>query len=95
MLTNLIIKNFILIENLTLSFGHKLTVLTGETGAGKSILLDAVSFVLGSRSDTSVISKDCDQTSVCATFDLNKNHPAIIKLIENDILNKSDIQNQN
>ncbi|MBD5405247.1 DNA repair protein RecN [bacterium] len=95
MLTNLIIKNFILIENLTLSFGHKLTVLTGETGAGKSILLDAVSFVLGARSDTSIISKDCEQTSVCATFDLQKNHPAITKLIDNDILSKSDIQNQN
>ena len=95
MLTNLIIKNFILIENLTLSFGHKLTVLTGETGAGKSILLDAVSFVLGSRSDTSIIQKDCDSTSVCATFDLKATHPAIKKLIENEILNSNEISNQN
>ena len=95
MLTNLIIKNFILIENLTLSFGHKLSVLTGETGAGKSILLDALSFVLGARSDTSLISKDKDSTSVCATFDLPIKHPAINKLLENEILKKEDLTTSN
>ena len=81
MLTNLVIKNFILIENLELSFGHKLTVLTGETGAGKSILLDAVSFALGSRSDTSMIKNGCDTMSVIASFDVQKNHPSVKLLI--------------
>ena len=94
MLTNLSIKNFILIENLTLSFGHKLTVLTGETGAGKSILLDAVSFVLGSKSDTTIIQKGYDTTSVCASFDLPSHHPAITKLTENEILSTNEISNQ-
>ena len=94
MLTNLSIKNFILIENLTLSFGHKLTVLTGETGAGKSILLDAVSFVLGSKSDTTIIQKGYDTTSVCASFDLPSSHPAITKLTENEILSTNEISNQ-
>lgn len=95
MITNLIIKNFILIENLSLSFGHKLTVLTGETGAGKSILLDAVSFVLGSRSDTNLIGKDAESTSVCASFELNDKHPAIKKLIENEIIKTTEINTYN
>ena len=86
MLVNLIIKNFILIENLQLSFGHKLTVLTGETGAGKSILLDALSFVLGARGDTGLIKQPHDSTSVIATFDLNANHPAIALLKEQGII---------
>ncbi len=91
MLTNLIIKNFILIENLELSFGHKLTVLTGETGAGKSILLDAVSFALGSRSDTSMIKNGCDSMSVIASFDVLKNHPSIKILLDNGIVSSSEI----
>ena len=91
MLTNLVIKNFILIENLELSFGHKLTVLTGETGAGKSILLDAVSFALGSRSDTSMIKNGCDLMSVIASFDIPKIHPAIKLLIDNDIISEKEV----
>ena len=91
MLTNLVIKNFILIENLELSFGHKLTVLTGETGAGKSILLDAVSFALGSRSDTSMIKNGCDTMSVIASFDVQKNHPSVKLLIENEIISESEV----
>lgn len=91
MLTNLVIKNFILIENLELSFGHKLTVLTGETGAGKSILLDAVSFALGSRSDTSMIKNGCDTMSVIASFDVPKKHPSVKLLIENDIILASEV----
>ncbi len=91
MLTNLVIKNFILIENLELSFGHKLTVLTGETGAGKSILLDAVSFALGARSDTSMIKNGCDSMSVIASFDVAKTHPSIKVLIEHDIVSESEV----
>ena len=94
MLTNLVIKNFILIENLELSFGHKLTVLTGETGAGKSILLDAVSFALGSRSDTSMIKNGCDTMSVIASFDVQKNHPSVKLLIENEIISESEVGEQ-
>ncbi len=85
MLTNLITKNFILIENLDLSFGHNLTAFTGETGAGKSILIDAVSFILGARSDVSQIQNGKDFTSVIATFDTKKNN------IITDILTRFDI----
>ena len=91
MLTNLVIKNFILIENLELSFGHKLTVLTGETGAGKSILLDAVSFALGARSDVSMIKNGCEAMSVIASFDVKKTHPAIKLLLENEIISNGEI----
>ncbi len=91
MLTNLVIKNFILIESLELSFGHKLTVLTGETGAGKSILLDAVSFALGARSDTSMIKNGSDSMSVIASFDVLKTHPSIKLLLENEIISQSEV----
>ena len=91
MLTNLVIKNFILIESLELSFGHKLTVLTGETGAGKSILLDAVSFALGARSDTSMIKNGSEAMSVIASFDVLKNHPSVKLLLENDIISQSEV----
>jgi DNA repair protein RecN (Recombination protein N) len=86
MLTHLLIKNFILIESLQLSFGHKLTVLTGETGAGKSILLDAVAFVLGARADASQITGGKEAASVAATFELKSGHPAAVLLAENGII---------
>ncbi|MBR4891832.1 MAG: DNA repair protein RecN [Alphaproteobacteria bacterium] len=69
MLTNLNISNIVLIEKLNLEFGVGLNILTGETGAGKSILLDALSLALGARSDTGLIRHGCDSASVSATFD--------------------------
>ena len=69
MLTGLHISNIVLIERLNLDFGSGLNVLTGETGAGKSILLDALSLALGARSDTGLIRHGCDAASVIAEFD--------------------------
>lgn len=69
MLINLSISNIVLIERLNLSFGAGLNILTGETGAGKSILLDALSLALGARSDTGLIRHGCDMASVTAVFD--------------------------
>ncbi|MBO5705338.1 MAG: DNA repair protein RecN [Alphaproteobacteria bacterium] len=69
MLVNLSISNIVLIERLNLGFGAGLNVLTGETGAGKSILLDALSLALGARSDTGLIRHGCDSASVVAEFD--------------------------
>lgn len=69
MLVNLNISNIVLIEKLNLEFNGGLNVLTGETGAGKSILLDALSLALGARSDTGLIRHGCDMASVIATFD--------------------------
>ncbi|MBQ8042507.1 MAG: DNA repair protein RecN [Alphaproteobacteria bacterium] len=70
MLVGLHISNIVLIEKLNLEFGMGLNVLTGETGAGKSILLDALSLALGARSDVGLIRHGCDGASVVAEFDV-------------------------
>jgi DNA repair protein RecN (Recombination protein N) len=69
MLTSLAIRNVVLIEALDLSFGPGLGVLTGETGAGKSILLDALGLVLGDRADSGLVRAGEEQASVTATFE--------------------------
>ena len=69
MLVGLNISNIVLIERLNLEFGRGLNVLTGETGAGKSILMDALSLALGARSDVGLIRHGCDMASVTAEFD--------------------------
>jgi len=69
MLTALAIRNIVLIEGLELGFGPGLGVLTGETGAGKSILLDALGLVLGNRAETGLVRAGEDQASVTATFE--------------------------
>ncbi len=69
MLNNLYISNIVLIEKLNLQFGQGLNIMTGETGAGKSILLDALALALGARSDAGLIRAGCDMASVTAEFD--------------------------
>lgn len=69
MLTELNISNIVLIEKLNLQFSKGLNVLTGETGAGKSILLDALALGLGARSDTGLIRHGCEVASVTVSFD--------------------------
>ncbi|MBV8869195.1 MAG: AAA family ATPase, partial [Acetobacteraceae bacterium] len=69
MLTALSIRDVVLIERLELSFGAGLTVLTGETGAGKSILLDSLGLALGARADTALVRAGAEQASVAACFD--------------------------
>ncbi len=68
MLTNLYISNIVLIEKLNLEFGGGLNVLTGETGAGKSILMDALSLALGARSDAGLVRAGCDMGTSTAEF---------------------------
>lgn len=77
MLTSLAIKNIVLIETLELSFDEGLGVLTGETGAGKSILLDALGLVLGNRAESNLLRAGEDQASVTATFEFASFPPAI------------------
>lgn len=71
MLTDLIIKNVAIIDQLHLSLHPGLTVLTGETGAGKSIIIDAVSLLMGGRASTDIIRSDADEAVVEALFDLS------------------------
>ena len=76
MLRSLDIRNMLLIDRLELEFRPGLNVLTGETGAGKSILLDCLGFVLGWRGRAELVRKGADQGEVVAVFDLPKGHPA-------------------
>ena len=85
MLTGLAIRDVVLIEALDLEFGPGLGVLTGETGAGKSILLDALGLALGVRADTGLVRQGAGQASVTATFELPADHAALALLAENDL----------
>ncbi len=76
MLRGLNIRNMLLIDRLDLEFSGGLNVLTGETGAGKSILLDSLGFVLGWRGRADMVRQGTDLGEVSASFDLSKNHPA-------------------
>lgn len=91
MLVSLHIKNVVLIEQLNLSFATGLSALTGETGAGKSILLDSLGLALGARAESSLVRRGADQASVSAHFELPPNHPAHIFLNEQGIVGASDI----
>ena len=77
MLTALTIRNIVLIEALDLSFSRGLGVLTGETGAGKSILLDALGLALGARAESGLVRAGEDQASVTASFEFDRLPPAI------------------
>ena len=79
MLASLSIRDFVLIEKLDLDFlrsGGGLGALTGETGAGKSILIDALSLTLGARAESGVVRRGAIQATVSASFDLPSDHPA-------------------
>jgi DNA repair protein RecN (Recombination protein N) len=76
MLVRLSIRDIVLIDALDLEFGAGLTTLTGETGAGKSILLDAFMLALGGRGDAALVRAGCEQGQVTAAFDLPGDHPA-------------------
>ena len=85
MLTALSIRDVVLIETLDLEFGPGLGVLTGETGAGKSILLDALGLALGARADSGLVRDGQAQAVVTVTFDLPPGHAAWPLLDENGL----------
>jgi len=85
MLARLSIRDIVLIERLDIDFARGLAVLTGETGAGKSILLDAFALALGGRGDASLVRHGVEQGQVTAVFDLPKKHPAFAILRENGL----------
>src|SRR3954471_22190507 len=85
MLARLSIRDIVLIERLDIEFSRGLAVLTGETGAGKSILLDAFALALGGRGDSGLVRHGAEQGQVTATFDIPKGHPATRILAENGL----------
>jgi DNA repair protein RecN (Recombination protein N) len=85
MLTRLSIRDIVLIDRLDIDFASGLSVLTGETGAGKSILLDAFALALGARGDAGLVRAGAGQGQVTAAFDVPADHPARALLTANDI----------
>jgi DNA repair protein RecN (Recombination protein N) len=91
MLTALSIRDVVLIERLDLVVGAGLTVLTGETGAGKSILLDSLGLALGARADIGLIRAGAEQASVTACFAPPTGHPATALLAEQGLQQEAEI----
>lgn len=85
MLTQLYIRDFVIVHELSLAFDSGFTVLTGETGAGKSILIDALALLLGGRAEAHVVRHGCTRAEVSASFDLKPKHDAAKWLKEHDL----------
>ncbi len=90
MLKSLYIQNFVLIDSLDIKFDQGFSVITGETGAGKSIILGALGLVLGARADGKSIQKGCDKCVIEATFDIAK-YQLEPFFMENDLEYDADI----
>ena len=90
MLTALSINNVVLIDKLDLEFKSGLSVLTGETGAGKSILLDSLGLVLGNRAEASMIRQGADKLSVSAVFELSAENKELAVLLDEYEIETSD-----
>ena len=78
MLQTIALRDFVIVDALELDFTSGFTVLTGETGAGKSILLDALGLVLGERADSSQIREGCNRAEISALFQIDGDAQAAI-----------------
>lgn len=87
MLVELSVRNFVIIDELQLELRPQLTVLTGETGAGKSIIIDALLLALGSRANADMIRSDANQADISAVFTIEHNPVAQAWLVEHDLEN--------
>ena len=87
-LKRIVLRDFVIVAELELELGAGFSVLTGETGAGKSILIDALQLITGARADTGVIREGAQRTEVCAEFNC---HPALQDLLEADGFDADDI----
>lgn len=91
MLSRLSIRDIVLIDRLDIDFAGHLAVLTGETGAGKSILLDSFALALGGRGDQSLVRQGAEQGQVTAAFEVGSKHPARAILAANDIADEDTL----
>ena len=85
MLRRLTIRDFVLVDQLDLEFAPGFGVLTGETGAGKSILLDALSLLLGDRADSAMVRAGCERAEISGVFDCEAEGPVAAWLAANDL----------
>ena len=88
MLEQLLVKDFALSEKNTLEFSPGMTCITGETGAGKSLTVDALSLLLGARADAMMVRTGCDKAELCAEFSIENNDTVLSYLKEHDLLNE-------
>ncbi|HRC27532.1 MAG TPA: AAA family ATPase, partial [Alphaproteobacteria bacterium] len=91
MLASLTIQNVVLVDRLTVSFGPGLCALTGETGAGKSVLLDSIGLALGGRAEAGLVRRGADQAAVSAEFELPDDHPVFAFLSDQGIVAESPL----
>ena len=85
MLSHLSIRDVVLVERLELEFQNGFSVLTGETGAGKSILLDALGLTTGARAEARLVRNGAERANVSAVFDLREDHAVRYQLSEQGI----------
>jgi DNA repair protein RecN (Recombination protein N) len=85
MLQSLSIRDFVIVDQLDLDFSSRLTVLTGETGAGKSILIDALSLALGARAESGMIRQGCEKTEISVCFRVQA-HDGILRWLEDNAI---------
>ena len=90
MLRSLSIRDFVIVDRMELEFDTGFTVLTGETGAGKSILIDALALVLGARADALVVRQDTERAEVSAEFDISTLKPAKQYLEKQELTDEGD-----
>lgn len=90
MLTHIVIRDLAIVDHVELHLGQGMTALTGETGAGKSILVDALGFVLGDRADSNSVRHGCKRAEISAAFDLNDNRAAQQWLADNELDNDDE-----
>lgn len=92
MLTHLTVNNFAIVRHLTLELNEGMSVITGETGAGKSIAIDALSLCLGYRSESSMIRHGADKADITATFSMQAISPAYLWLKQHELLDEDNPQ---
>lgn len=93
MLLSIEVRNFAIIDALQLDWRDGMSVITGETGAGKSIVIDALGLVLGERAEQSVVRAGTAQAEIAAVFSVAAKSAAFLWLEENDLLDEQDIEN--
>jgi len=91
MLARLSIRDIVLIDRLDIDFGSGLAVLTGETGAGKSILLDAFALALGARGEAALVREGAEHGQVIAAFEIGQNHPARRLIADNGLSGEDEL----